>query len=76
MAPLGIAGYQLNVFDPPLASTLRSIGYIAKTLFPVYAGLIYGYTSSAQHLGDEPTLTEQLFSQSGMLAFILCHHRA
>jgi hypothetical protein len=63
--------YQLNVFDPRLASTLRNVGYIAKTLFPIYAGLIYGYMSSAQHLRDEPSLTEPLFSQSGMLAFIL-----
>jgi hypothetical protein len=63
--------YQLNIFDPPLASTLRNVGYIAKTLFPIYAGLIYGYMSSAQHLGDEPSLTVHLFSQSGMLTFIL-----
>ena len=39
--------YQLSCFAPPLPSSLREVGYVAKTLIPIYAGLIYGYMSSA-----------------------------
>ena len=60
--------YQRNIFAPPLASSMREVGAVAKGLVTTFAGLTYAYMSSAQPLADGTALKAQFLGQSRHLA--------
>jgi hypothetical protein len=63
--------YQLNCFAPPLASSLREVGWVARSLTGIFLALIGGYLTGAHSLPDGSLIKADFLSRAMYLASAL-----
>lgn len=63
--------YQLNVFDPPPASSLREAGWLARSLTAFFLALIGAYLTGAYQLPDGIAMKGEFLNRAILVAGVL-----